>query len=635
MKSKLRLVAAAAVLLAIGYAVGRYLAPEPAAREPSAAVSAGPTEWTCSMHPQIRMPEPGKCPICFMDLIPVDTGAGNDLGPRVLEMSPAAAALADIETAPVERRLVAREVPMVGKVAYDETRLSYITAWVRGRLDRLFVDYTGVTVREGDHLVEIYSPKLFTAQQELLQAIATAQRLESSPMDVLKDASDRTVSAAREKLRLYGLSPEQIEEVVERGEASELVTINSPAGGIVVHKNALKGMYVDEGTQIYTIADLSKIWVLLDAYESDLAWLRYGLDVEFQVEAYPGETFHGRVAFIDPVLDDRTRTVSVRLNVENPDLRLKPDMFVSATAKATLTPHGRVVDEALEGKWMCPMHPEVLMDEPDACTECGMDLVPTAELGFTAGGDTEPPLVIPVTAPLVTGKRAVVYVAVADREQPTFEGRDVVLGPRAGDWYIVHEGLAEGEEVVVRGNFKIDSELQLRAQPSMMNPDERAARGPALETPASFRGQLGDVADAYLSLQLALSEDDDERAAAAAREIADMLRAIDMGALDGEAHAAWMEAAPPLARAAGAAARTDDIEPRRIAFGELSVQLIDVLERFGHERDGPGLSVFHCPMALDGEGGDWIQTGEETANPYYGASMYRCGSLDRSIEGRP
>ena len=425
-----------AVLVALAFLAGRACHSS-GPQDPGSATSAPsaePTIWTCSMHPQVRLPEPGKCPICFMDLIPATSGDEDEEGPRTLRMSEGAMALAEIETAPVERRSVAHEVTMVGKVAFDETRLAYITSWVSGRLDRLFVDYTGVTVRADDHLVEIYSPTLYSAQQELLQAIATAKRLEGSSLDVLRNTSDQTVVSSREKLRLYGLSDGQIQEIVERGTPNEHVTIQAPIGGIVVHKNALEGMYVKEGTQIYTIADLSKVWVLLDAYESDLAWLRYGQDVEFSVEAYPGETFHGRVAFIDPLLDDRTRTVKIRLNVDNSDERLKPDMFVSATAQAVLTAHGKVVDENLAGKWMCPMHPEVIADGEDACTECGMDLVPAGELGFVTQPEDGESLVIPHTAPLVTGKRAVVYVRLPDREKPTFEGREIALGPPSWNW---------------------------------------------------------------------------------------------------------------------------------------------------------------------------------------------------------
>ncbi|MFT5050934.1 MAG: Cu(I)/Ag(I) efflux system membrane fusion protein [Chlamydiales bacterium] len=618
---------------------------------PAAGTSVAPAEptiWTCSMHPQVRLPEPGLCPMCSMDLVPASSGEGEDnLGPRTLQVSEAAMALADIETAPVERRTVAHEVNMVGKVAYDETRLAYITSWVAGRLDRLFVDYTGVTVRPGDHLVEIYSPTLYSAQQELLQAIATVKRLEGSGLDIVRSTSDRTVISSREKLRLYGLSEEQIQHIVERGVPDEHVTIRAPIGGVVVHKMALEGMYVKEGTQIYTIADLSKVWVVLDAYEVDLAWLRYGQDVEFRVEAYPGEAFHGRIAFIDPLLDDRTRTVKVRVNVDNSDGRLKPDMFVSSIAMAVLTEHGKVVDEDLAGKWMCPMHPEITADALADCSECGMDLAPASELGFVSEPTRGESLVIPVTAALVTGKRGVVYVRLPGYDKPTFEGREIALGPRAGDWYIVREGLEEGEQVVVKGNFKIDSELQIRAQPSMMSPvggtlppghhhgDVHAGESMipppvVVSAPTAFKAQLGSVVEAYLRLQHELASDKDD--GASARSMVEMLAAVDMGLLGDDGHVAWMEQLPELKRATEALAAAEDLEQRRSLLSPVTTRLIRALKTFGYERSDGAVGVFHCPMALGGDGADWIQQGEQTANPYFGSSMLRCGSLEELLK---
>ena len=437
-----------------------------------AHVPSEPTVWTCSMHPQIRQPKPGLCPICGMKLIPL---AQEDQGEtlRTFTTSEAAKALMDVETSPVERRFVTAEVRMVGKVDYDETRLAYITAWVPGRLDRLFVDYTGVPVKKGDHLVDLYSPELLSAQEELLQALEAVKNLERSGIGIVREMTAATVDAVREKLRLWGLTPEQIAQIEKRGKASDHVTIYAPIGGIVVHKNALEGMYVNTGTRIYTIADLTQVWVKLDAYESDLSWIRYGQKVEFATVAYPGETFTGTISFLDPILDEKTRTVKVRVNAPNPDGKLKPGMFIKAVVRANVAAGGRVMDPDLAGKWICPMHPDVIKTEAGACDICEMPLVRTESLGYVSVDPTEAdkPLVIPVTAALVTGTRAVVYVEVPDAEKPTYEGREIVLGPRAGDFYLVRSGLAEGERVVTRGNFKIDSALQIQAKPSMMNPE--------------------------------------------------------------------------------------------------------------------------------------------------------------------
>ncbi len=466
----------AVVLLAVGFALGYVVSSAPRGSAADEAHVHSETQkaqkWYCSMHPQIIRDRPGLCPICEMELIPMPENLGADSGPRELVVSEAAAKLMDVQTSPVERRFVANEVRMVGKVVYDETRVKHITAWVAGRLDRLYVDFTGTTVRQGDHLVYLYSPELISAQAELLQSVKASRNAAETTSDYLARSVASTLQASREKLRLLGLTPRQIEEIEQSGEPLTHLTIYSPIGGVVIEKKANEGMYVNTGTQIYTVADLSQVWVKLDAYESDLPWIRYGQEVQFVTEAYPGRAFTGRVSFIDPVLDPMTRTVKVRVDVPNADGRLKPEMFVHAVVGSQIARDGKVMDPDLAGKWICPMHPSVVKSEPGTCDVCGMDLVTTESLGYVgADAPAQPPLVIPKTAPLVTGKRAVVYVKKPGTEVPTFEGREVVLGSRAGEYYVVESGLNEGEQVVTNGNFKIDSALQIQAKPSMMNPE--------------------------------------------------------------------------------------------------------------------------------------------------------------------
>ena len=479
-----------ALLAAVAFVAGALIT-DGGVRERTAPMPEGPGAmepakqetqlWTCAMHPQIKLPKPGKCPICGMDLIPLETGKDHMEGMRELSVSEHAAKLMEIETAPVERKFVTAEIRMVGKVDYDETRVSDISAWVPGRLDRLFVDYTGVPVRKGDHMVYLYSPELLTGQEELLQAIQAVKDLKGSDISMIRKMSKATVAAVREKLRLLGLTSAQIADIEKRGKASDHMTIYSPAGGIVIHKHAQEGMYVKTGTKIYTIADLSQVWVQLDAYESDLIWLRYGHHVEFTTESYPGEAFKGTISFIDPILNEATRTVKVRVNVPNPEMKLKPGMFVRAVVRAKVASSAKVMDAALAGKWICPMHPEEVKDAAGNCGICGMPLVRTESLGYVGINPekADKPLVIPASAPLITGKRAIVYVVVPDREKPTYEGREIVLGPRAGDYYLVRRGLNEGERIVTKGSFKIDAELQIQAKPSMMTPEGGGAGGHA------------------------------------------------------------------------------------------------------------------------------------------------------------
>jgi Cu(I)/Ag(I) efflux system membrane fusion protein len=280
-------------------------------------------------------------------------------------------------------------------------------------------------------MVYLYSPEFLAAQQELIQSLKTFQNLERSGMPSVRETTRQMVDAVREKLRLWGLTKKQIANIEKREKPSDHMIIYSPIGGVVINKNVLEGMYLKTGDRIYTIADLSQVWVKLDAYESDLFWIRNGQEVEFEIEAYPGEIFKGKIGFIDPFLDTKTRTVKVRVNVPNSEGKLKPGMFV----RAVVYP---VVADVREGESL---------------------------------------LLIPVSAPLITGKRTVVYIKVPGNKG-TYQGREILLGPRAGDYYLVREGLIEGELVVVNGNFKIDSAIQILAKPNMMSPEES---GPAAE----------------------------------------------------------------------------------------------------------------------------------------------------------
>jgi len=589
--------------------------------EETASTAAKAQIWTCSMHPQIRQPKPGKCPLCGMDLIPVQGGGEEEVGPRQLKLTPTAMKLAAIQTARVERRSVTSDIRMVGKVAADETRVRYITSRVPGRLDRLYVDFTGISVREGDHLVYLYSPQLITAQQELLQALKTAKTF---------DSGKSTAAAAREKLKLWGLPPEQIREIEKRGKTIDHLTIYSPMSGIVIHKNAVEGMYVQTGSQIYTIADLSRVWVKLDAYESDLSWIRYGQTVEFETEAYPGEVFKGRISFIDPVLDQKTRTVKVRVNVSNPQYKLKPEMFVRAVVHSRLSVSGKVMDPELAGKWISPMHPEIVKDGPGKCDICGMPLVKAEKLGFIAvePGEKGAPLVIPASAPLVTGTRAVVYVKAAGKEG-IFEGREIVLGPRTGDYYIVKEGLREDEEVVVNGAFKIDSDLQIQAKPSMMNPAPRPGDPPKSESNASaagipivFKTSIDEAAGAYFDIQHALSSDNLEAAKKGGEKLLKTLEAVDMKLLSGSTHMEWMKREKVLKEAGEKLVRAGDIEAARVQLEVLTGAVTPVIKTFGSGKTA--VYRFHCPMAFDNKGAYWLQDNRDTRNPYFGSSMLLC-----------
>ena len=433
--------------------------------------------YTCSMHPQIRSDDKdGRCPICGMSLVAVYEETSTDTA-RQLTLSESALKLAEIETTRVLRMFPEHQVRLFGQVAFDETRVADISAYFPGRIEKLYVNYEGIPVNEGDHLADIYSPELITAQQELREALMAVKHTRNAS-GYARTANEQNLKAVREKLRLWGLSPKQIQDMEKSDGLMERLTIYSPQKGIVIKQNVQEGQYLKTGDRIYRVASMDRLWVELEAYETQLPWLRYGQPVSFRTDARPGETFSGKISFISPTVNPNTRTVPVRVNIDNSNGSLKPGLFVRATVTSKIAGHGDVIDASLRGKWVGPMHPEIIRDHPGTCDICGMDLVPAESLGYFNESGVQAPLVIPASAPLITGKRAIVFVKVPNQDKPTFESREVILGPRADRVYLVQSGLHEGEEIVTQGAFKIDSAMQISAKPSMMNSDPG-------ETPAS------------------------------------------------------------------------------------------------------------------------------------------------------
>ncbi|TNE52044.1 MAG: DUF3347 domain-containing protein [Deltaproteobacteria bacterium] len=602
------------------------------ASQSSAAAPKKKTIWTCSMHPQIRLPKAGKCPICFMDLTPLQDD-GGEKNPRKLAISEATKALAEIRTSKVMRRPVSMAVRMVGKVAYDETLVKTITAWVPGRLERMYVDYTGVRVRRGDHLVKIYSPDLLASQQELLQALKAWKQAQTGSR-LTRQTARLGLEAARRKLSLLGLREWQIRNIEKRGAPLERINIYAPLGGIVIEKKAMEGMYVKTGTHLYTIADLSKVWLKFDAFERDLPWLHVGQSVTFQTLAMPGHSFTGKIVYIDPVLNSKTRTVSVRVNADNKDGLLKPEMFVKGSVMVSLNAKGRARPPEREGRYVCPMHPEVVSKRRSRCTICGMRL---ERIKAKKQGDDRDPLVIPATAPLLTGKRAVVYVEVPKSKKPTYEGREVTLGAQAGDYYVVRKGLTEGEEVVTHGAFRIDSELQLQARPSMMSlssPEKKNDFGVDSSRPKLAHKRLKlltPIYKSYFAVSQALTKDNPKATLQALRTLKRRIQALTV--LKGNARERWARRRSPLFTAVSRNLRQTKIADLRRLFETLSHEVIELERTIGHA----GMKAYYltyCPMAFNNRGAYWLQDKKDVRNPYFGKSMLVCGSTKATYAGR-
>ena len=366
--------------------------------------------WTCSMHPQIRLDHPGKCPICGMELILLQN-AETKIDSNAVHFSKEAMELANVSTSIVSRQKPVKEVRLYGKVQADERLLQNQVAHIGGRIDKLFVNFTGEAVHKGQLLAMIYSPELVTAQQELLEAAKS------------KQSQPEIYEASKQKLLQWMLTENQIAQIESSGKVKTNFEVYSNTSGIVTAKRVATGDHVSEGSVLFDIANLSNVWVLFDAYESDLPFLKVGNTISFGLQALPGTNFSANIQFIDPVIDPVNRVAKVRVEVSNSGGKLKPEMFATGVVKANLN-------------------------------------------------EFKDKLVIPRSAVLWTGKRSIVYVKQPNAVEINFKMREIELGPMLGNSYVVESGLKEGEEIVTDGTFSVDAAAQLAGKPSMMNRDE-------------------------------------------------------------------------------------------------------------------------------------------------------------------
>lgn len=544
--------------------------------------------WTCSMHPQIKMDKPGKCPICGMDLIPLtsmsSSGDGDDVDPNEIVMTEAAAKLASIQTMIVAKGVPNKTVYLNGKIHADERNIAELTARFGGRIEKLFVNFTGQNVTRGEKLATIYSPGLVTAQRELLEAIS------------FKETRPSLYTAAKGKLKLWDLTDEQILAIEEKGDPQIYFDILSPITGTITMRHVALGDYIKEGMALFKVIDLTKVWVLFDAYESDLPWIKLGDKIDFTIQALPGKTFSAKVTFIDPFINGQTRVAKVRVEVPNPKMTLKPEMFSTGLLESKIA-------------------------------------------------EASDKIIVPKSSILWTGKRAVVYIKVQNRENPSFLYREVVLGPEAGAFYVISEGLEEGEEIAVNGVFKIDAASQLQGLPSMMNPEGGAGSTPhdmskmdmgtptkegPIKTDPEFKAQLTKVYKSYLIMKDAFVASDAALVNETANDVSSTIKAVDMGLLKGDPHMIWMEQLEILEKSITSIGSLSDIEKQRIEFALFNLTFYESLKTFGLSN----VTTYYqfCPMALDNTGVYWFSDSEKIRNPYFGDMMFECGEVIETIK---
>ncbi len=538
------------------------------------------TIWTCSMHPQIQQSEPGDCPLCGMDLIPLEEDEGGD--PAVFVMSENAMRLANVSTMIVGKSDAVRAIRLNGKVQVDERNSYSQSTHIPGRIEQLRINFTGEKVSRGQTLAQIYSPEMVTAQQELLQAYA------------IRTSQPELFEAAKTKLRNWKISNAQIDQIIANQNPLDRFYIQADVSGVVTKKNVELGDYVERGMSLYEIADLSKLWVLFDVYESQMAWVKEGSEITFTVNSLPGETFEGTISFVDPLLNAQTRVATARVEVNNKEGKLKPEMFASGTVQAA------------------------------------------------PGQTVENEIVLPKSAILWTGKRAIVYV----KEGKGFALREVNLGSALGENYIVKSGLSEGEEVVVNGAFTIDAAVQLSGRPSMMSPqggstntghnhgETMSGDAPEQIEKVSLTDEakkaLQPLFESYFSLKEHLAEDDFENARESGKELEETLGNIDMKQLEGKAHDVWMTFEKQMKTALEPVKKETNIEGLRSHFQTISDGLIQFIEKTGPYDEV--IYVQHCPMADNDRGADWLSLSKEIKNPYFGSMMLKCGEVIEVIK---
>ncbi len=560
----------------------------------------GETTWTCSMHPQIRQPEEGDCPICGMDLIPLENDDNADTDPLAISMSPAAMQLASVTTSAPRQLLPVKEVRLNGKVAADERLIYSQSSHIPGRIEQLHVNFTGEYVQKGQTIATVYSPNLVTAQEELFEA----NKIRKSQPGLFK--------AAREKLINWKLTEDQINQILASGSARQNFPVQAEVSGYVTKKMVHLGDYIERGGTLYEIADLSMVWVMFDLYETDIRWVSINDNVDFTMRSLPGKTFEGKISFIDPVIDPRTRVAKARVAMQNPGAELKPEMFVSGTVEA----HLKDVGEAM---------------------------------------------VIPETAVMWTGKRSVVFVKQSTDQGVSFRMREITLGPSLGDSYIVQDGLDLTEEVAVNGTFSIDAAAQLAGKPSMMNPeggtrmtghdhgDGAAMTGQDHEDDTQMemspgksvntaqatlsdaaRGALEPLYNSYLEMTEALANDDLENATEASVSMKDALGKVNMGVFTDNAHDIWMDHAANLENALEHVTHYGTIEELRSGYRGISNAMIALTRSFGPP--GETLYLQYCPMANDDQGANWLSNYSEIRNPYFGDMMLKCGETQDTLK---
>tara|TARA_R110002073_G_scaffold220418_1_gene380554 strand:- start:37093 stop:38856 length:1764 start_codon:yes stop_codon:yes gene_type:complete len=544
--------------------------------------------WTCSMHPQIMQPEAGSCPICGMDLIPADAGASG-LAADQFQLTQNALALANVQTTVISANTSTGNaaINLSGKIAVNDDETAIQPAHFNGRIEKLYVNSLGESVRQGQAVAQIYSPELIAAQQELITAYK------------LKESQPQLYQAVYAKFKNWKIHGPQLDKVLETGNVKSSFTIYSHVSGVVTEILVNEGAHITDGKSIFKVSNLSTVWANFDVYENQISLFKKGQKINIVSNAYPDKTFAAKVSYIDPILNSQTRTVVLRAVLNNAKGLFKPGMFVEGaieTAKNT--------------------------DEKELVT-------------------------IPATAVLWTGKRSVVYIK-PKSDASIFEMREISLGNKIGANYEVLSGLSNQEEIVTNGAFTVDAAAQLQGKKSMMNKDGgktttgheghlgmNASEGSTTKperivVSSVFQTQLNTVFDAYIQLKDALIDEKKDAATQNGTLILKALDQVDMTLLtDAGAHNEWMKLLGEIGMYTKSIVNASTIKEQRNHFSGLSLSIKNAVQIFGINKK---VYSHFCPMVADNTGAFWLSNEDNVLNPYFGQEMLTCGEVKEVIK---
>ena len=544
--------------------------------------------WTCSMHPQILSEAPGDCPICGMDLIPAETRAEGLLADQ-FKLTANAMALANIQTSIVgSGKAEDNEIQLSGKIAENEATNVVQVSYFSGRIETLAIGFIGEEVFKGQLLATMYSPELYAAQQELITALS------------LKDTQPALYKAVRTKLKLWKLSESQINKIEMSGKIQENFPIYATVSGTVSEKLVAEGAAIKKGQPLFKIANLETVWASFDVYENQINRFKKGQEITITTNAAPNNLYKSKVAFIDPILNTSTRTVTLRAVLPNKEGMFKPGMFVEGEIK-------------------------------------------------TINSKATEVIAIPSSAVLWTGKRSVVYLKATINES-VFEIRKITLGNKNGSTYEVLSGLKNGDEIVTNGTFTVDAAAQLQGKKSMMNKKGGIAitgheghvamngsvnkdtenNSVRLEVSKEFQKQLNEVFIKYIALKDAFVKEESNNIISQSEKIGAILSKVDIKLLENkEAQTFWMSLEKQLRVAVSSILKTTAIKEQRNHFKQVSSSLIEALQVFGVNEK---VFVAFCPMADSNKGAYWLSIEKKVINPYFGNKMLTCGEVKQVIE---